>query len=727
MSLVVLNSQGQDPAEFENHFGRGLKLPKNAEICLCGVNLNRWEKSVGASIIQDINDAFIVAYGRSSNYLPVSPYLVKLKSGNYTPSSLGSQLANALAVGNYYTNYNEGNFQDIPVSPFLNGGLLGAYDAANQKMKITCRRSYVAREQLAFDLYNEVEEWLGTCGTQPNSGQLVVVPPGLGGESVNLGTTAGVNQNISPFAEDPTYAAWLPTTGTKAMLKAEPLWICSNGAGILQPSPGVLGTTNPQQITPPPEFGYSWAFNLGEDMPINYMLGMRGGIFRDQKNGIVNTANGIDTYGEDNNRQDLRTNWSVGGNKYDLWWEVESFAQAGATPQSGNYTVGVFYMPTNNEGDFTWDRSNAVKIGEGRWSTGTGPSGSPTSHFCCMNFRPVDGTAGTDANAPTATVATDRDKMCIDFRYSRGTALSGVVAGAGGVAGTINNANGGGTPGYIQITDGGVFDLYKGAPIFMGASFSEAKGKGFNLSTLVPGQECLMKGIQHRTQAGNLAQMNAINGDAAYVSGGSVIAENEFSFLPVNFAFSPLLESAQAPFIRSSLQTAANRYSNIAATIGFEEGVVNELTSANSATGLSSTFDTGGWNDKETVCVVQLPNIPIDGELGGGSGNFGGANTAQILGVVGLAPTQNETTGHVYREPFMENWIKVKNLGHDALNQIKVKLTDTTGRKLKCLVPESTIWLKMRECKNDGGVRTGGVNPVNKPQSMLDRGYNSFY
>ena len=177
--------------------------------------------------------------------------MVKLKSGNYTASQLGSQLANALAVGNYYTSYTDGNFQDIPVSPFLNGGLLGVYDTANQKMKFTVRRSYVAREQLAFDLYNEETEWLGTCGTQPNSGQLVVVPPGLGGESVNIGTTAGVDQKITPFAEDPTYAAWLPTAGTKAMLKAEPLWICSNGAGILQPSPGVLGTGNPNQITPP--------------------------------------------------------------------------------------------------------------------------------------------------------------------------------------------------------------------------------------------------------------------------------------------------------------------------------------------------------------------------------------------------------------------------------------------------------------------------------------------
>ena len=59
MSLIVLNSHGQDPAEFENHFGRGLKLPRNAEICLCGVNLNRYNKHDEAVVIQDNNDAFI--------------------------------------------------------------------------------------------------------------------------------------------------------------------------------------------------------------------------------------------------------------------------------------------------------------------------------------------------------------------------------------------------------------------------------------------------------------------------------------------------------------------------------------------------------------------------------------------------------------------------------------------------------------------------------------------
>ena len=123
MSLIVLNSHGQDPAEFENHFGRGLKLPRNAEICLCGVNLNRYNKHDEAVVIQDNNDAFIVLVsGGSANpqdYAPFGAYAVKLKPGSFTFGDVASQLSNALAVGNYL--YGTKNYMNIPVSPLRMG------------------------------------------------------------------------------------------------------------------------------------------------------------------------------------------------------------------------------------------------------------------------------------------------------------------------------------------------------------------------------------------------------------------------------------------------------------------------------------------------------------------------------------------------------------------------------------------------------------------------------
>ena len=235
-----------------------------------------------------------------------------------------------------------------------------------------------------------------------------------------------------------------------------------------------------------------------------------------------------------------------------------------------------------------------------------------------------------------------------------------------------------------------------------------------------------MKGIYHDADFNQIQSMTAINGDAAYITAPAAIADMENSFKPVVFAFSPLTESTDAGSIDNRLVQMSKRYANIASSIGFRENALYQMSSANSQTGLQGAYASESWNDKETLCVVQIPSLGIDGELGGGSGNYGGANTAQILGVVGLADS-TANIAHVYREPNMENWIKIKNLGHDSINQLKVKLTDTTGRKLKCLQPESTIWIKIRECKNDGGIKTGGINPVAKPTSMMDRGYNSFY
>ena len=79
LSLIVLSSHGQGPAEFENHFGRGLKLPRNAEICLCGANLNRYNKQDEAFIIQDNNSINSIIEFLNSNFLLVKVWRKKKK------------------------------------------------------------------------------------------------------------------------------------------------------------------------------------------------------------------------------------------------------------------------------------------------------------------------------------------------------------------------------------------------------------------------------------------------------------------------------------------------------------------------------------------------------------------------------------------------------------------------------------------------------------------------
>tara|TARA_R110000764_G_scaffold46001_1_gene103337 strand:+ start:4968 stop:7103 length:2136 start_codon:yes stop_codon:yes gene_type:complete len=711
MSLIVLNSQGQDPAEWENHFGRGLKLPRNAEICLCGVNLNKWEKENGANIVQDVNDAFMVAWGSKTTYIPFGSYLVKVKPGNYTEGQLASALSNALAVGNYQIDGY--NYQDIPISPFRGGLLAGA--VAN-RMKFTMSRQHVYREEQLMTTQEEIyaRGYQGVIGTDPTSAFVT-----------NLGLTLGVDDtvyptfDINPFEE--TYVQFNPKVNCKTAMITRPLWNASNGAGILQPAIGALGVGGGGFILPEQEYGYSWYFESSGLEEPEHMIGWRGGIFRNTKQTQVATSSGQNLITEASNRANLNLDWAAGGLKYDMWWEIESFRikTAGGPAGEGTYEGSAYYMPTDNINiGQPYLESRKVKIGSFRWTTGD-PANPAATNLMMINFRPVDGKGGTDAAAPVAPVVADQTKCCIDIRVTRGVPLAAILTGS--VPAMIQPATGLGDPGYVAVTsDGGKFDLYNGAPIFMGADHPNATDNYLDT------ERVRMKGIFHDAANAIVTGMAGINGNAAYVTAPAVLANMEHSFLDVNFAFSPLTESIDAPFISNSLVQQSKRFSNMASTIGFREGRLTTLTSSASSTGVSSDYESLTWNDKETVCVVQIPTLGIDGELGGGSGNFGGANTAQILGVVGLQ-TDNEITGHVYREPNMENWIKIRNLAHDSINQLRVKLTDTTGRKLKCLMPESTIWIKMRECRNDGGISTGGVNPVAKPTSMTDRGYNSFY
>ncbi len=714
MSIVVLTSRGQDPAEFENHFSRGINLPKNAEICLCGASLTKPDARAGITITGENNDSFLVIYGTPSHsgYAPYGSYRCKVKPGIYTPTALASQIINALAVGNYNKSFSAGNFQDIPVS-CLRLGLLCNYDATNEKMKYTVDRHYI-------DTVPELpEDWLGkkfitSCGQD------------LGGSPGTIPGTVVAGQTFK-FAEDQRYAGFYPTATANCMLKTDVLWNGSNGAGILSPGSGGPNalfpkSTTPGDIIPNYQYGWRWAVVLdGQENP-NSVLGMRGGIMRGNKVSHETVNSGYDHPNEAANQHDLRLDWAVGGAKFDLWWEITGFEEAGAGVR--NYTIEVFYMPIPKEqtGNEVWDRTKAVKVGESTWVS----QNPPNSTFNEIVFRPVDGKLGTNAAAPIAPLAGDATKMCIDFRVNRST-MTDVQTGNAGPNSFLATDNG--AAGYVAITDQGQFDLYKGCPLYMGYAHSN------NTYPLFPNPEphdpgaIMMAGIEHETPTTNLRSMSTIDylGPEKWINADQVAAETNFSFLPVNFVFSPLIEGQS--IYREMAMAASTRFSNIAAATGFTERKIHQLQSSASQTGLSSDFAVADWESVAPLAVIQLPNVAIDGDLGGGNSVWGGSVSANILGVVPTTSSGNLSIRSAFYEPSNENWIKVKNLGADSLDQIKVKITDTTGRKLTGLTPDSNIWIKIK-CGSDGSNLTlekrGAVNPVDRPPTAIDGIYRNY-
>ena len=706
MSIVVLTSRGQDPAEFENHFSRGIKLPRNAEICLCGASLVSADAEAGITITGEVNDGFLVIYGSPNygGYAPYTSYRVKVRPGTFSPQELASQIIQALAVGNYNEDFTRGNYSDIPVSP-LRLGLFANINA--NKMQFTCDRNYV-------DRYPELPpNWLGTkflssCGQD------------LGGSP---GVISGTIKRNSAFQwlQDPRYAGFYPTEEANAFLKADALWNGSNGAAPLQPTQApisVFGGPN-NDIIPQYQYGWRWGVLIDADLPIESVLGMRGGIMTARKVWTEKTHTGYDVRDEAGNTHDLRLDWAVGGAKWDLWWEVEEYRPT----QQGNgiYNVGIYYHPIPREqtGNEKWDRTNAIKVGSAQFGIGN-PGAEIYNEIV---FRPVDGTLGDAASPYRVPVAADRTKCCIDFRVNSLPALQ-LNAPQPGVS-RLCNANG--TPGYIAVTDEGNFDLYKHGPVYMGYAHANNDYPPIQAGPRKIGA-ILMQGIEHEQPTTDLRSMSSIN-YADWVDTAANVSNPNYSFLPITFAFSPLIENVSSQS-RDFIQAASTRYSNIAGAIGFSERQAHTLQSADSASGLSSDYELTSWSPAQPIAIIQLPNIGIDGDLGGGNSVWGGSVSANILGV---APLQNGNNApgdrNNFYEPSNENWIKVKNMGVDSLDQIKVKITDSTGKKLTNLTPETNIWIKIK-CGSDGQNLTlekrGAFNPRDAPITGIDRMYRNY-
>ena len=707
MSIVVLTSRGQDPAEFENHFPRGIKLPRNAEICLCGVNLTKADDTAGITITGENNDSFLVLYGNGNfgGYAPYGSYRVKVRPGTYSPQDLASQIIQALAVGNYNEDFRRANYSDIPVSP-LRLGLFCSYDTNTNKMKFTADRNYVTRYPVLD------RDWLGTkfitsCGQD------------LGGSP---GTIPGnvVNNQTFNWLQDPRYAGFYPTETANCMLKTDALWNGSNGAAPLQPTDPAVSTFGGanNDIIPAYQYGWRWGVLIDADLPIESVLGMRGGIVTSNKVWNETTHTNYDIRDEFANTHDLRLDWAVGGPKWDLWWQVDEFR--GTQGGNGFYIVNIYYHPISKEqtGNEVWDETNAIRVGQGQFDIG-----NPGAEiFNEIVFRPVDGTLGDNANAYAVPNANDARKCCIDFRVNSLPALQ-LNAPQPGASRVANNS---GTAGYVAVTDGGQFDLYKRGPIYMGYAH-----RNNDYPPIQPGPRkvgaVLMQGIEHEQPTTDLRSMSGIQYNR-WVDDPANVTNPNYSFLDVTFAFSPLLENLSSN-AAESIQAGSTRFSNIAAAIGFRERRTAVLTSANSANGLESDFAVDDWEASAPLAVIQLPDIGIDGDLGGGNSVWGGSVSANILGIVPIVNGNTTNSRSCFYEPSNENYIKVKNLAADSLNSIKVKITDTTGRKLTGLTPDSNIWVKFK-CGSDGSNLTqekvGAVNPITKAPNAIDALYRHY-
>lgn len=135
----------------------------------------------------------------------------------------------------------------------------------------------------------------------------------------------------------------------------------------------------------------------------------------------------------------------------------------------------------------------------------------------------------------------------------------------------------------------------------------------------------------------------------------------------------------------------------IADSLGFYSGVVKVVSDPAAAlpAGLISDTLPAQWNFADAPLVVQLPNLPINGYLGGGASAIGGATALPILGVIDGFQIDENPTGSI-SSPYNENWIKLLNKDSFTINEMQVRITDMYGVLPDYLDNPSHVWIKIR-------------------------------
>ena len=674
MSLIVLNSRGQDPAEFENH-GFNIKLGRDCEFCLCGVNLNRPPKTpLQLTITNGTNNGWMVGNGhRTENerqFHSVIPF--KLREGVYDIPGLESELSYSMN-GNYEPEHID-NYAGMMISCWrattanpLSGGLEFTSNggAGAEQFTISC-----AMTKIVNGMKTRLKMVVGAAGggkypnPDPASTTYGQIPSGI--------PTPG---QIIENATNNDYIQVAPSPSCKNFICLDPLWNTSND--------GRLGTF--AGIGPIPadgtNDGWTWGslFEAATD-PRDYVGTIVGGVICSKWTGGV-AAGGCGLNGTTNvlGPQAMQSRWAEAGNRYDIYWVVGERSSVAAGFQIVFYYTDITAGPevkNNPAVDTRWGEFQIAAADQaGFWEI-------------CMR--------------PISNVAWAPDVYRIEA-WGRRRAAAGGVTNLAAVPATAAGA-----PGYYVLDDGyGPRSLYENLPIYQGLSYNDyepATGR-WNF-----------RSIHHNARPadgfGATVALEPFNSSAAAVNNPC----------PISVCFSPVAPNFQrnptgggppaANPLRYDMIKRAPRRAGIAQAIGFQTGTIQEMPQGTTATtGVEGSITSRSWEASEPVAVIQLPNIPLHGELGSGSTIWGGSNGGRVLGVAMIddkGSYANYNLGmNVYTEASLENWISCGNLGVDALNQIKVKITDQHGRKLVGLYPDSTIWLKVRS-KTHGNMRTGG-------------------
>jgi len=663
MSLIVLNSKGEDPEDFTNYVTEQIEFPKNAEVCLVHSHINR-------RLL--VEDEMVIDAGTNSLgfQLGLGDTTTDRNAAGYTAHSPCNLVFsdNTKQFPIYYPTFpsmitgvdtvlNDHHRQLI--SPLVQGWattIAPIPPATDDVLSLFCTMKVPTDAESLGQ--SAIENFVIQPGHQGGNGD--------GGAAVDTGinnphTCVEFAAPIVPAAPLVGYANWveLETTGLVneacGYVDVDPLLNTDTGARL---GTFALEATNINLSGG----GWNWQLDAAAVTARLQMMRMTGGVVTGNQT-IINTGT------EGGNVPDNMTggnpdhNVITGGTDFCLWWKIINFdATTGAGEVAffcRNITPGV-KRPQDQDG-FQWGRA--------RWLA--------TVESVRIGMRPVQGNG--------AAVG----KYVIEGYVMNVTTATNIPIGG---AAAVINAAGLGLLGYVEVTDPlnttpiasgqGSFDLYRHLPL----------RQAINMPLVAT------------------MRMNATHHGYAT---DDMAAVTQATAPPFSFGFNSVRQQDLAGYDTYFSQVIQK--SNIGTVLGFNQYVRTQTAALMipATTGVIAPIAVDLCIPMNHSLVVTLPDLPISGYYGNSLGDVStgtlninsGGTSATILGVIpyGSAPLrwtsiddpQFQARGEYYASP-MENWIKLKNPHSFTLSSLRVKITDELGQKPRCLSNNTTITIKIK-------------------------------
>ena len=665
MSLIVLSSKGDDPEDFSNYMTQGVKIPKNAEVCLVSSHINRKLQTPREISIAAGSNTFALSYGSGVdtdrdgiNYTPHSPMEISLSQSN---NKFPIHIAKYTSIENYFNNFmNESN--NIPISTITNGAWIN--DINQDKFTFRCRQRKPDRaasegSSIASDF--RVRAGINDQMGQVSTGETLENNTGFGeGAKVAQSTDA----NRTNYVKLSINALGSVSESQGNFIDTQPLWNTDTGAEqgtfeVLGSRHGVVGGAWYWDVS-------CGAISVDTD---THVLGMRGGIVAGNKFNFEDASNDYN----------ILLDPQTGGTNFDIWWQIDGV---------GPSTVSVGFYYRRNIGI---DKQNSpsdndvVKFGSVRRAVTLGQD-------LRLMLRPCR--RSRDGNPISAT----NFVYCIDAGF-------GIVTHASGDLSNEGSANQGGTLGYADITDkyavDSSFNLYQYLPLRQGTSFA------------------------YQNAANRTVQQSAIH----HKLGASKTELMDVSGLPITIGTSTMNQTQINDNNLDSSWSSSVARSTLGTTLGFTEPVKNQTMQLMGTNGIISDVRVESSIQTAHTLVVQLPDLSITGFYGNTQGTAdsgtlninGGGNSAPILATIPFGnPTRitdlsSVNSGYLdlhkgqYFAAPVENWIRVNNPNSLVLSSLRCRLTDELGSKPNMLDPNTTIVIKIRERADVKNVIQGGT------------------